>query len=71
MIYNANLNQARTAFAAGNYWRASVANTGNPTSLPNCTVSGGGVQDKAAFSTQNTGNGIAHNNMPPYLAVYM
>lgn len=71
LVYNANLNQNRTAFAAGKYYRASVANTGNPTSLPNCTVSGGGVQDKAAFSTQNTGNGIPHNNMPPYLAVYM
>ena len=51
-----------------------TGNTGNPTSLPNCTVSGGGVSDKDAFNTNNNTAAAAanaHNNMPPYLAVYI
>lgn len=33
-----------------------------------CTVTGG-ITDCAAFDTETTGGGVAHNNMMPYLAV--
>ena len=53
---------------------------GNPSSNPNCTRSGGSVSDHAATACTMSGSvsdnaakdaASAHDNMPPYLAVYM
>ena len=55
-----------TAFNSG----AASGNTANSTAF-NSGAASGNTADSTAFNTGSKGGGGAHNNMPPYLVVYM
>ena len=50
---------------SGNTGYSGTGNTGNPTSLGNCTMSGNSADNTAANAT------AAHNNLQPYITCYM
>lgn len=58
----------------GRYVAASSSHSHNLPSHTHTLTKSGGVSDKDAFDTTSNpsdANGSAHNNMPPYLSVYM
>lgn len=73
------------AAGTGNTGGPSTANTGNSTAFNTGAASGstanstafdtgaasGNTANSSAFDSGATGSGTAHNNMPPYLVVYM
>ena len=54
-----------TDYADGTTSGSSADNTGNPTALNNCTMSGSTANNTAANATE------AHNNLQPYITCYM
>lgn len=70
-------NASTTGQASGNTGGSSAANTGAASgstaasSAANTGAATGTTANSTAFNTGNTGSGTAHNNMPPYLAVFV
>lgn len=73
-----NTGTARASTGNGTYYPYTSRTTGTMSCATNlaianhpstaCTVTGG-ILDCPTFNTENTGGGVAHNNMMPYLAV--
>ena len=64
-----NNNSATTGGLAG--WGARDTSTNPSVATGYSTADATAVNQNATATNQNTGGGAAHNNMPPYIAVYM
>ena len=64
-----NNNSATTGGLAG--WGARDTSTNTSVATGYSTADATAVNQNATATNQNTGGGAAHNNMPPYIAVYM
>lgn len=60
--HSVTTNASTTGAASGSTANSAAFNSG---------AASGNTANSAAFNSGSTGSGTAHNNMPPYLAVYM
>ena len=68
--FNSGGNSGSTANSSAFDSGAASGNTANSTAFDSGAASGN-TADSSAFNSGSTGGGQAHNNMPPYLVVYV
>ena len=69
--YAAAGNSSAKGFSMDTSMSISVGNNTHSHALTGETGGAGGTTGTYGGNTGNTGSGVAHNNMPPYLAVYV
>lgn len=68
---NAHHHDTNTNWSSGSGSESAYVTTANRTRTTRNTKDTTATNKAATATNQNTGGGQAHNNMPPYLAVYM